>query len=154
LRARIVRCMSHRVCCTSYRDSPRARIWTRTGCIPHCPHVHRVWARPLPRSAPGLVQLTLLAPVTALTPCTMTWRVRLHCTGTGLAVVQASRWGQLSRAHLPPASAHDLESARSCRIHPRIRARVHRQAGLGSPGPGLVRLCSGMGSPQPRPNLH
>jgi hypothetical protein len=50
LRARIVRCMSHRVCCAWRRDSPRAHIWTRNGRVPTATY------------APGLVQLTLLTP--------------------------------------------------------------------------------------------
>jgi hypothetical protein len=71
-----------------------AHVCTETGRR-HCSRLHRDWAPALLTSALGLrAPTSQICPGTHcdwVTPCTMTWRIRLHCTGTGLAVVQASR---------------------------------------------------------------
>jgi hypothetical protein len=74
------------------RDCARPQATTASGLrSAHCPHLHRDCAHPLPTSASGLGSPTAhILAGTGLIPCTMTLRICLHCTGTGLVFEQAS----------------------------------------------------------------
>ncbi len=161
--------------------APTAHICIGTG-LTHCPHLHWDWAHPLPASALGLGSPTarictrdwakllptsasgLGAPTahicagTGLNHRKMTWRICLYCTGTGLVVVQVSRWDGLTGS-LPPTPVHYLELAQICLICTRIRAKcIDNGTGLTWTGtrPTLLRnglsparMCTGPGPPCP-----
>ena len=135
--------------------------------VASCPHLDSDWVHsPLPACAPGLGSATAQI-----------------CTGTGAAhtarpcdcahplhhdVADTSPLHG-DRARCRPglalgARAHGRTAAHICArsrigselpdLHPGS-GLLHRQRDwAGSLAPGLFRICSGMGSPQPRPNVH
>ena len=144
-----------------------AHISTRSRCCRNCPHLHRDCAAALAasvRSCPahtcaGTALTASICTGTGLThwphlhrdlarPCTMTWWIRLHCTGTGAVPSKLRAGGLGSRAHCRPhLAAHHLGIGSELpHWHP---GWMHKQ-----PGPFH---CSGMGSPRPgcapRPGL-
>ena len=132
--------MAHRVCAPSRRDSPRDDIRTRTG---RCPGRCLLHTSALDLRSPR----AHICIGTGLTPCNMTRRISpLH-----------GDWARCRPGLALGAWAHGLAATRICarsRIgselphrHPRS-GWMHRQAGLGSLGPGLFRICTGMGSPR------
>ncbi len=140
-----------------------AHISTRSRCCRNCPHLHRDCAAALAasvRSCPahtcaGTALTASICTGTGLThwphlhrdlarPCTMTWWIRLHCTGTGAVPSKLRAGGLGSRAHCRPhLAAHHLESAQSCLIGTRAGCISNRDPSTAPewahPGPDVHR---------------